>query len=81
MVSGPGLLLASVIAWRSEPEPESLMLVTVKGAAWAGFAASRPQSRPTITTVTASIEPFLVRAIFRFLLFLLFANPQAAFRR
>src|SRR4030095_12869732 len=33
IVSSPGLVLASRMAWRSDPAPESLVLVTVKGAA------------------------------------------------
>jgi hypothetical protein len=35
IVSVPALLFASVMAWRSEPAPESFVLITVKVAALA----------------------------------------------
>jgi len=38
IVSAPAAALASVIAWRSDPAPESLVLVTVKVAAEAPAA-------------------------------------------
>src|SRR3954462_11251400 len=43
--SGPAALLASEIAWRRLPGPESLRLVTVKVAASAGVARPKPMPR------------------------------------
>src|SRR5262245_60859200 len=40
MVSGPAFALASRIAWRSEPAPESFVVVTVNVAAGAPAAAA-----------------------------------------
>ena len=40
IVSGPGLLFASAIACRREPEPLSFVLVTVKALAEAGDASN-----------------------------------------
>jgi hypothetical protein len=45
IVSRPGLALASRIAWRSEPAPESFVFVTVNVAAARGIAAV-PKRRP-----------------------------------
>ncbi len=45
IVSAPALLLASVIACRSEPAPESLVLVTVKSAACAGRAVPKKNTQ------------------------------------
>jgi len=43
MVSSPGVALASDIAWRSDPGPESPVEVTVKVTAWV-VATARPRS-------------------------------------
>src|SRR5438128_10860840 len=45
------LALASVIACRNEPAPVSLVVVTVKVAAWAACAAGNPRSSPRIKTL------------------------------
>ena len=49
IVSAPAFALASRIAWRSDPAPESLVLVTVKVAPGQS-AAARPKTRPAIPT-------------------------------
>jgi hypothetical protein len=42
--SGPAFEFASVIAWRSEPEPESFVVMTVKVAAELTIGIQRRQS-------------------------------------
>ena len=43
MMSSPAVAFASKIAWRSEPGPESAVMVTVKVAAWV-LASARPKA-------------------------------------
>jgi len=72
-VSAPGAALALRIACRSEPAPESFVLVTVKvAAAWAGPVAARStrpatasaaRSSATIARMPAALS-FFVRSIF-----------------
>ncbi len=45
IVSAPGFALASRIAWRNDPAPESAVVVTVKVAAGADAAADRATAR------------------------------------
>ena len=51
IVSSPLVALASVIAFRNEPSPVSLVVVTMKVAARAACAASNPRSSPRIKIV------------------------------
>src|SRR5437762_6033388 len=53
------LALASVIACRNEPAPVSLVVVTVKVAARAACAASKPRSSPRIK-ILVFIDFFLI---------------------
>src|SRR6188508_1595265 len=48
IVSAPGLAFASVIAWRSDPAPESALVVTVKVAASVETAADRARTRTAV---------------------------------
>src|SRR5436190_20229548 len=59
IVSTPSVALASVIACRNEPAPVSLVVVTVKVAAWAAGAASKPRSSPRIK-ILVFIDFFLI---------------------
>src|SRR2546426_7056071 len=59
IVSTPSVALASVIACRNEPAPVSLVVVTVKVAAWAAGAASKPRSSPRIK-ILVFIDLFLI---------------------
>ena len=52
IVSAPGTALASRIAWRSDPGPESLVVVTLKLVAWTGAAETS-----AIATATATATP------------------------
>src|SRR6476619_1881112 len=47
IVCGPAPPLAPVTAWRSEPAPESSVLVTVKVAAWTEADATMARSETT----------------------------------
>ena len=51
MVSSPAALFASIIAWRREPAPASLVLVTVKVDAHAAGGANANMPN-TVTTIT-----------------------------
>src|SRR5512135_719067 len=59
IVSAPGFALASRIAWRSDPGPESAVVVTAKvvGAAPAGVATSTGSVTAT-TSVAMTAEIF-----------------------
>ena len=56
IVSAPGLPFASRMAWRSDPAPESAVVVTVKVAAPAPVAASPRQA-------DAATRPRAIRAL------------------
>jgi len=58
IVSAAGLALASRIAWRSEPAPASLRVVTLNVAASAGRASqgNRPRASIANSSVAASVE-------------------------
>ena len=55
VVSAPGLLLASVIAWRSDPGPVSAVVVTVEGGAEGGGRTS--SATPTATQSATTLAP------------------------
>src|SRR2546430_16521983 len=54
IVSAPGAVLASRMAWRSEPAPLSLVFVTVKVAAHA-LVVSSAAEKQTRTSLTAKL--------------------------
>jgi hypothetical protein len=63
IVSGPGLVFASRIAWRRLPAPESAVVVTVKVAAVSGAVASSRQRSSVAGRATPRKTSQTVRSV------------------
>src|SRR5437867_6167022 len=55
MVSGPMVLLASLIAWRSDPGPRSAVVVTVKTAPKAERAIMRQAIIDSVVSILSAL--------------------------